>query len=588
MTHLDTTRAKPVIGESGDTMHTPSRADRYVHPQSLCPLSHTAQEGKASAISAFVRHHFICIKNNELLVHLRGKSAEVFLEEASYYGRILFGREFMLPTAPAAWQHGEVYVPAQSTHRQKLRFPLVTDPTAQLAENDRPRIALPVLRAPDLQVAYAALAIIHGSELLAHRRDAAVWLMELEKLPTIKRLREAERRALPDPWAAHLEERDPVLGAIRRSIENGNTTQDAIHRDLKNNPLHHHIGRNKISDTLTYIGFNRTVVKSEHLNNLLQEGERDIGYLCERLDVSPLSLWSLFHEKPRFVSCSTSSETPGPIGMRELSYKELSPLFDSDELEAMVRRGASLNDIAKEVFSGRTREHARQQLEARNINGIRSRQKQRRAHASEQSSWKERQELLCTLTQRALVGLSAPQRMAFIHRIQPGNHASFQDLLQVYTALEEGKRAGLSFPAVAKRLKMPYGTLYQLIRMGPFPESASIRHRAEAAEIDTMLPRIERCVELGFSLRTIEAFLGRRVSHFTPPVKAVERQSFRTASLVYEAVDAGFTTEETAELLEIQLFRVASALANRASFEPKIIEGLRILFDDPMIDRPYR
>jgi len=67
-----------------------------------------------------------------------------------------------------------------------------------------------------------------------------------------------------------------------------------------------------------------------------------------------------------------------------------------------------------------------------------------------------------------------------------------------------------------------------------------------------------------------------------------ERLTYRLASQIYEAQDAGFTSDEIPELLDASVTVVSFVLKERSTFEPKILDGLRVLYDKPELDKPYR
>ncbi len=159
-------------------------------------------------------------------------------------------------------------------------------------------------------------------------------------------------------------------------------------------------------------------------------------------------------------------------------------------------------------------------------------------------------------------------------------------LTKVYSALEKGQQEGWSLPTVAKEAGVSYGSLYQMLHQGPFPDLFVTRKYAGGMDYRSIEPRALRCLELGFSLRSIERFLGRGVLLLEKRETSAIPQDYHHAALVYEAEDTGFTAKETAEVLDLEMWHVTQLLASRTAFEPKIVEGLKVLFDDPTISRP--
>jgi hypothetical protein len=169
----------------------------------------------------------------------------------------------------------------------------------------------------------------------------------------------------------------------------------------------------------------------------------------------------------------------------------------------------------------------------------------------------------------------------------PGVRTSANTLLKVYQGLDQRAQKGWSLGYVAQQAGIGYQALYQLVRAGPFPEALGSKGRAKRFEYDERSPQVMKCVELGFSVRAIEKLLHRRLPLITGVARIEERTDYYTASLVYEAQDAGFTSKQTSTLLGVSLWRVTRALERREEYEPKIVEGLRVLLDAPSIARPY-
>ena len=63
--------------------------------------------------------------------------------------------------------------------------------------------------------------------------------------------------------------------------------------------------------------------------------------------------------------------------------------------------------------------------------------------------------------------------------------------------------------------------------------------------------------------------------------------NYRTASQIYEARDAGFSIEETLELLEKDERVYGYALEHELEISEHIINNLRIMFPDKKITKPY-
>ena len=70
-----------------------------------------------------------------------------------------------------------------------------------------------------------------------------------------------------------------------------------------------------------------------------------------------------------------------------------------------------------------------------------------------------------------------------------------------------------------------------------------------------------------------------------------QKLSYRTASQIYEAVDAGFNMNETLQYADTTIEKYEFALRNRnrgERIEKKIIQFLRVIFSKEKIKKPYR
>ena len=68
----------------------------------------------------------------------------------------------------------------------------------------------------------------------------------------------------------------------------------------------------------------------------------------------------------------------------------------------------------------------------------------------------------------------------------------------------------------------------------------------------------------------------------------IHQETFRLLSQIYEALDIGFTKNETAELLSTNQQIIDKAIKNRALYEPILTNALRILYASMDIKKPYK
>jgi hypothetical protein len=181
-----------------------------------------------------------------------------------------------------------------------------------------------------------------------------------------ERLAASEQMARPE-WAQQLvNERNPLVRRISRCIENGTVTATGLVYALRE---HHNITH--VREALLVMGLEPKKISDHRLQALLHEGERSIGYLCEKLEATPIRLWQLFHQRPRYADPNEQIEP--------LQYSDLIPWCECEKLERAIFKGKTLHQIGEEVYDGSTREFARLQIRARNLTQLlRQRQDLRR------------------------------------------------------------------------------------------------------------------------------------------------------------------------------------------------------------------
>ncbi len=172
-----------------------------------------------------------------------------------------------------------------------------------------------------------------------------------------------------------------------------------------------------------------------------------------------------------------------------------------------------------------------------------------------------------------------------------------------YSVMQLAKKGGLCFPYVGVFLK----------KVGEKP-----MYRTFSRRVTTVSEKeaIQRGAELQLSYTDIAYFLGLKdyVVRTNPRWKQygvaceeqlsfscvgskeyiVKKASLRDVSQMYEATDAGFCVEEVVELLQvgkIHFYRegqISFFLQQREKIEPKLIGVLRLLYNNPSQETPYR
>jgi hypothetical protein len=470
------------------------------------------------------------------------------------------------------WREGEVYPNSPHQGDGWWRFPVRT-------ENEPPALTVGVWgnSTRELQLVYAAASVLSAERYLDRCIAYEAWLSNLETTEGMQILRAEELKQRPD-WARRNQAlADPFVARVDLAIQRGATTLVAINEQLPT------ASYGQIHDALSTLEMPRSRLRSTILNELLSHGERSIELMCEKLSVTPLALWGLFHQEPRFEEHHPDR---API-----LYTSLTPWYDSERLMLHVERGESLESIARGVFEGGTREFARQQIAARNLT---ERLKVRRAARREavlgsalDDFSRARRDLLTVFTKRAMSLAPPAQQQAIAHFLHGATRTPLARLIEVYKGMELGRAQGLSPTQVAQSLDMSYSQLYELMQRSPFPDLLEFRRSAPRVNYQNFAPKFDACVGLGFSVRSIESFIGRRIPCYKPTKPSTRHTDYYRLSQIYEAADSGFTAEDTATLLGAQLGRVKEGLVRRVQYEPVIVQGLQVLFEDQTITKPY-
>ncbi|MEK6928743.1 MAG: hypothetical protein AABW65_02185 [Nanoarchaeota archaeon] len=282
------------------------------------------------------------------------------------------------------------------------------------------------------------------------------------------------------------------------------------------------------------------------------------------------------------------------------------------ELYKMIRRGASLTQIGASF--GFTREWARQFINDASLHHIwRKSRKSYEQHTeakelarnrnkifslfqthilkqlnSENISWPEKKTVEYILNYKYNKGINtSPERIKVLFKAyheaqQKGERLSFEKL---------GKKAGISAPS-AQRLLEKIGCLsiYKKLEYKPrkhlTPEQ--INRMQEASRLPMVLEDLAY-----FSGRSAYPFLvyGKKREQHLNSINWFSynklRLTYRIASQIYEAEDAGFSQQEMQELFEVPHHHVAHALEHRSKIAPIIMKALRLLHPEKHYTKPY-
>lgn len=183
----------------------------------------------------------------------------------------------------------------------------------------------------------------------------------------------------------------------------------------------------------------------------------------------------------------------------------------------------------------------------------------------------------------------------------PWNH-TFPQLYKLFKVYERAQKKGkkLSLEKIGEKVDL-YGTSVDniLARIGIEPmygkKEQIIKKRREKMEATI------RGVDTCFSSSDIAYFLNLpdHVPYMRFQNMGIKRGrniwlrvgkdwfTYRLASQIYEARDCGFSGKDVMELLDVKGEIVDYALEHRRELEPKIVKGIRILYNDKKIKNPY-
>jgi len=156
-----------------------------------------------------------------------------------------------------------------------------------------------------------------------------------------------------------------------------------------------------------------------------------------------------------------------------------------------------------------------------------------------------------------------------------------------YSLDDFGNEFGLWFPTV--------GEIFRRANVDPMYGA----HRRGSSRYKMPLhlkERMKRIVNIEFSPADVAHFLGSYRHHIYRELKKLGRTTirnpsgpltYRRISQIYEAQDVGFTPGEISDYVGIRKFYVNRALSKRQELEPKMINSLRLLLQNPGISKPY-
>lgn len=306
-----------------------------------------------------------------------------------------------------------------------------------------------------------------------------------------------------------------------------------------------------------------------------------------------------------------------PVGKRGRRKGKI-PRPDITEL---AMRGLSLSEVGKRV--GLSRERVRQIVES---SGISKEYSEKRKKVKEELRAEKKQperafgEILWHLDRRA-EELARQEGWAYEKAVEYVNKPtrivrsklrshSFNDVLGIFQTYETAKSNGEKLSLK----KLCEGTGFFLTQArkilnsvgvepmhGTFDRHVTPKHKKEAIYRSTGvgMSNMDIAYFLWLKPHVVDQNLGRKgLSSKRPEIKGFIKKfgsgkeqknlTYRLASEIYEACDAGFNLEETCELLDTTPEIVEYAIMNDGKIGEEIVKALRVLYDDESIDEPSR
>ncbi len=288
--------------------------------------------------------------------------------------------------------------------------------------------------------------------------------------------------------------------------------------------------------------------------------------------------------------------------------ENITPYKTRPEIDCLIEQGLTLGEIGKET--GLSGERIRQYInESSQYNEWKQNKIKKRENRA--SYEKQKQESYSSL-------ISLLKARAFELAKEEGWHAQkalecentykhkkdripFSSLYSLFKKYKDAKKKGkkLTLEDFGDELGTSRNSIGRIFtKTGVEPMYGKKERKIKPGE---KMEHVIRGIKTPFSGRDIAYFLnlpeyipkdrlsqrGINVKERSPYILGGERLSYRLASQIYEAKDCSFDVGETAYLLNKNEDIVDFALFLRKEIEQKIVKGLRILYNDKTIKKPY-
>jgi len=270
------------------------------------------------------------------------------------------------------------------------------------------------------------------------------------------------------------------------------------------------------------------------------------------------------------------------------------PVKDVLRRDRLLRRGVPLADVAREF--GVCRERMGQLARKNNLHEI---WKKSNIHYRAKTFRKRRyaelngivDSLLWHKVEQAIDDVNHPQwPEASAVRYRAGCNGSnirgIDHLLRIFTAYQQNSNASKS--DLAKKAKVCPSAIAIVLNSSNLRDTKYRSHPSE--EQKSLIERVRRCQMRTIDISAFTDISTWIISERRKGVKLSKRaQQFNhyRASQIYEAMDLGYSIQETAELMDLSTFTIERYNKRRRSASNVIINMLRKAYPDQEIKTPY-
>ncbi len=268
----------------------------------------------------------------------------------------------------------------------------------------------------------------------------------------------------------------------------------------------------------------------------------------------------------------------------------------------LIEQAASQQQIAF-AMGVHAREGARQYLHKEHLYEI---WKKNRDQAQQKPQRKEQLKKL-TATLEAIITQKSQEEWSVLKaweyrrtRRRTTTPAWFETRAEVLHRYEQAKQQGerLTLEELAENLPISFvtvGEMFRELHIPPMysPKQQILKETRDAIKRGTLTSLSYK--DIGYFLKVSDQAVALRLKGKRKKTERVidhcfnyKQVTYRLASQIYEALDAKFTRQETAQLLNVPEAMVTYVKRNKTTLTPRIIHDLQVLYPQQRITKPYK